>query len=539
MHEVPASQGGNYFPQTSNAYGHYSPPAQVDQQTMHSSTIGGTVNAVPGMSSPIQFQQPSSQQVSPVQEMPANFGQPHLMNNPSFEASLFDPNDPTLLNFSIQDLNFGNHYGALEFGMLGHMTSGAVNTPEMEGVDSMTNSNHGSISFEGSTNYNASGLPYSQGYQNWQTVGSRQGSTTNLLALQHNGMDAYAVADVTSSLTGTSPNSQSMDWNAPYQSNTMSPELAFTTPDHTRREETHRHRSTFPSDSRGLAQTPHRRDTKQIYASVTAPYPYTQRFHNLIKHLERHYPSDKRVRIARALSMIRPSFISLAKDLNNDDLIFMEQSFQRALVEYEDRWSMVGTPSIICRRTGEIVTCSKEFSLVTGWRKDVLLGKEPNLNVNFGSGSGTQTGTSTRGAATPRVPNFEVDSSLPQPVFITEIMDQDSVVYFFERFAELGFSASASSMPSAQCSLIRYKTKDDPGWGTKDERARIRDDGFVKRERGPSALGDDTGEIPACMTWLVKQDIFDMPMMIVINVSLGQSMMTFSCTDDWQFLPCI
>jgi hypothetical protein len=447
------------------------------------------------------------------------------MGNPAFEASLFD--DPMLLNLPISNYNFDNRYGALEFGMLGHMTSGAVNTPEMEMLDSL---GHGSMSYDGTPPFPTSNFPYTPGFQGWQTVGPRQGSTTNLWALQHNGMDAYAVADTTTSLTGASPHSQNQDWSAGYQSNTVSPETAFVQPDQTRNTDTHGHRhrksAPFPVDLGPLTHIKRRKDTKQIYASVTAPYPYTQRFHNLTTYLQRHFPTDKRLMIAKALATIRPTFIALTRDLSEDDLIFMEQSFQRALVEYEDRWQAVGTPSIICRRTGEIVSCNKEFSLVTGWRKDVLLGKEPNLNVNFGSSSGTHTGTSTRGPATPRIP-VDMDTSLPQPVFITEVMDQDSAVQFFERFAELGFSASSSSMPAGHCSLIKYKTKEDPGWSPEErlanERGRVKKhdgmkiDPFIKNEAG--ALGEQDGRIDMCMTWMVRQDIFDMPMMTVINVS--------------------
>lgn len=44
-------------------------------------------------------------------------------------GAFFDPSDPALFNFDLASMNFGNRYGALEFGMLGHMATGAGDTP--------------------------------------------------------------------------------------------------------------------------------------------------------------------------------------------------------------------------------------------------------------------------------------------------------------------------------------------------------------------------------------------------------------------------
>jgi PAS domain-containing protein len=435
---------------------------------------------------------------------------------------MIDPNDPSVFNFSLAELNFGNHYGALEFGMLGHMTSGAVNTPEMEVMDTMSHS--GRLSYDGTSSF-ASSFPFNQTFQPWQTS-TRQGSTSNLYALQHNGMDAFAVADTTASLAGTSPNSQNQDWNSAFQSSSaVSPEVRFVQPDETRHLESrsHRHRPAAFPPSYGLpAERTKRKTTKHIYDAVKAPYPYTQRFHNLTAFLLDRFPHEKRIRIAKALSAIRPSFIALTKDLSEDDLIFMEQAFQRQLIEYEDRWQSIGTPSIICRRTGEIVSCNKEFSLVTGWRRDVLVGKEPNLNVNFGSVSGTQTGTSSRGAVTPRIPTAEVDTSIPQPVFITEVFDHDSACEFWETFAEVGFSASASSMEGAICSINRYRTKDDPGWNPEDRlNESVKTDKHGNRIETVAVPPSSEKTIEMSHTWFVRRDIFDVPIMVVINVSVS------------------
>ena len=549
---MPVSQPGNYYHhgQTSSypQYGPLNQPGQMAPPMMDSQNMVGDFTSHPNVGSPTHFQQTSSQQVSPVQDMSTTMDQPSILGsagNNSFDSSFIDPNDPSLFNFNISDLNFGNHYGALEFGMLGHMSSGAVNTPDLDVMTSIGQPNQGSISYDSSSGF-PTNFSYNQQFQPWQNVGdsgSRQGSTTNLWTLQNNGMDAFAVGENTMSLPGTSPHSSSQDFNAGYQSGTLSPETQFAQPEQSRQQEMLRqsvsqahHQSRkpvpFPNDVNQPSTKKRRRDTSDIYTSVQAPYPYTQAFHGLTAFLQKRFPSKKVLKIAKALASIRPSFISCNKNLNHDDLIFMEKCFQRMLFEQEDFFGQTGTPSLVCRRTGEIAAVNKEFSLVTGWRRDVLLGKEPNLNVNMGgTGSGTQTGTSTRGAATPRNPNSnaEADSSRPQPVFLAELMDEDSVVQFYEDFAEMAFGAARSSIIGAECTLLKYKTKDDPGWGSEDRLAEdgtrvkkqgeIKTESLMKGEAGMNALGEKDGRVKCMMCWTVKRDMFDIPMLIVMNVS--------------------
>ncbi|EOD52503.1 putative c6 finger domain protein [Neofusicoccum parvum UCRNP2] len=217
----------------------------------------------------------------------------------------------------------------------------------------------------------------------------------------------------------------------------------------------------------------------EIYDSVTSPYPYTDGFHGLIALLKQRFSITKRSRIAKALASIRPSFIACTSTLNTDDLVFMEKSFQRTLYQYEDFINAHAVPTIICRRTGQIAAVSQEFSLLTGWKKDVLLGYEPNQNVNTG-------GSTTR-----------------------------------------------------SCKLIRYRTKEDlsalenmnikseeSGTGIKDHIGRNKAGSIftngntvVKLEGGAGAgrPGDKDGLINCMFCWSVKRDVFEVPMLIVMN----------------------
>ncbi|KAF2860569.1 hypothetical protein K470DRAFT_270617 [Piedraia hortae CBS 480.64] len=347
--------------------------------------------------------------------------------------------DPTFdgPSFNLADFNFGNHYGALEFGMLGHLSSGAVVSPDHE---------------------DHSGLPpYTPTYPyQMQPPSLPMMETSKPLTPIHgwppaNGLDAYNIGQ--NSLATA------------YMSPTSIPEPVLV--------------PSKPSTLDGFSDQsllPQRRSPADIYSSVEHPYSYPEAFHALTVLLQKRFPPKKLSRIAQSLSLIRPSFISCNSDLTKDDLIFMEKCFQRTLCEYEDFFHGSATPTIVCRRTGEIAAVSKEFSMVTGWERDVLLGKEPNRNVN---------GVNSESESSP-----ESSPRRPQAMFLAELLDEDSVVKFYEDFANVAFGAPRTSIIGEPCSILKYKTQ----------------------------KGDQAEERVRCsMCWLVKPDVFDMPMLIVLN----------------------
>ncbi|CAO3597813.1 unnamed protein product [Absidia cylindrospora] len=115
---------------------------------------------------------------------------------------------------------------------------------------------------------------------------------------------------------------------------------------------------------------------EQVYNSVRKPFNYAEGFHYLIQYVKQRMGRDDLMRISRALALIRPSFLALIMNLTEEDLVFMEKCFQRTLLEYEKLISFSGTPTVVWRRTGEVCLAGKEFSLLTQWTKDALLGKK-------------------------------------------------------------------------------------------------------------------------------------------------------------------
>ncbi|RAL62558.1 hypothetical protein DID88_004408 [Monilinia fructigena] len=339
-------------------------------------------------------------------------------------GAFFDPSNPALFNFDLEGLNFGNHYGALEFGMLGHMASGSAETPPQDSTSGMSQ-NVGDLGFNNNPAFN-NNPPFNQIYPHDAlsdfAVGMERQNGGNVFAnnnLHHGLPHAYAIA------TGGSQHSPSTD--ASPAASTMGYKIwaigqAWTVIN-SRKEES------GPSS---------------IYDTVHEPYSYTAGFHSLTAFIQKRFSPNKTLRIAKSLASIRPSFISCTKTLNRQDLVFMEKCFQRTLFEYEDFMLNCCTPTVVCRRTGEIAAANKEFTILTGWRKEVLLGNEANLNINTGNSGPSSSASSGRGSFTTLecAPLNLADSNTSgkaQPIFLAELLDDDSVIEFYEDFARLAF----------------------------------------------------------------------------------------------------
>jgi len=471
-----------------------------------------------------------------------------------YDAPFIDPTDPSFFNFDISSLNFGNQYGALEFGMLGHMASGAGETPDDSTLMGSMNSNIPFDSSESPQQYSTAGPNYSYGYpyQNSITVPSRHNSTSHNYPVgmqtdaNSNFPNAFAIGEG-GSISSTSPGNTGLDFNNYNSSPVQNPHFfGQKGPQHDLARQAQQMRTTFQASD--ISQEPtnrkRKRDPSHIYSSVKAPYSYTTGFHSLIAFIQARFSPPKTLRIAKAIASIRPSFIACTKELNRDDLIFMEKCFQRTLLQYDDFLSAYGSPTLICRRTGEIAAVSKEFSLLTGWQRDVLLGKEANHNINNGGASGAVT----RGTATPSktntgagsAPNTSDPTARPQPIFLAELLDDDDVIDFYEDFAKMAFGDSRGYVVRP-CKLLKYRTRDDAGGGWAAGReSRTGSDGGGKNgdaaelrhsrrdtqgqlfsgEAGMNVLGEKDGKVNCMFCWSIKRDVFDIPMMVVMNVSL-------------------
>ncbi|KAL3471691.1 transcription activator of gluconeogenesis acuK [Aspergillus californicus] len=464
-----------------------------------------------------------------------------------FAGPFFDPSDPAIFNFDLSNVNFENRYGALEFSMLGHMATGVGDSPD-------SGTHRGSMGRSGSTQFASTpitgaaafgespgnqqpfmfGDPLLNEWPSGQSSGqahvnvgvypqSSQGNVMPGHLTKHDAPHAFAIESGPTSFASPGATASPQMNNPSYEdpSSAYNNIVQKSNGLSVNGQQRHPTISTPSLKHQSLQMNKRRqRNPSAVYENVKEPYAYTSRFHNLTAFIQRRFSPKKTLQIAKALASIRPSFIATTKTLNRDDLIFMEKCFQRTLWEYEDFINACGTPTIVCRRTGEVAAVGKEFSILTGWKKEVLLGKEPNLNVNTGGSSAPNSRTYT-----PRGSSGESATGRPHPVFLAELLDDDSVVEFYEDFARLAFGDSRGSVTTTT-KLIKYKTKEDMDAAAQSDDSHRWNNhlrkGGIANEAGMNQLGFKDGKVECAYCWTVKRDVFDIPMLIVMN-----------------FLPCI
>lgn len=561
-----------FTPQPFNLFN--TPVASMPPPSIHERSTSFTQQSPPGTI--FQINQPLTSPTATRQM--SNMSVPTV----AWHETLFGAEDPSLLNFDVSSMNFGNHYGALEFGMLDRMANGAGHTP-----DSETQTQRGSV---GQYAMPFSGIGESPHFALSETGiidWTQQPPLYNQIHRQASGPHAFAIEsnqhfaspEARQHSPETLKHSESpfnehplanlpKHVQLPSQSTHHTPFLPLTTTSASTTMPAPTSISTPQLTSKAQPLTRKRpRDPSQIYTNVTTPHPYTTNFHHLITYLQTRFgrSAPATLAIAKSLASIRPSFIATTKTLNREDLIFMEKCFQRTLWEYEGFIEGVGTPTIVARRTGEIAAVGKEFQILTGWKKSVLLGREANLNVNVGNsdrrnlGSGRDTGAKGTGTNTPALQQQNTNAQQgdgtnvdaergPRPVFLAELLDDDSVVEFYEDFARLAFGDSRGSVMS-KGKLLKYRTREDEiaanlkreaaaqeaqealGVSPSDVKDGIRPpnkrlDSFagnlkkgISGEKGMQKLGENDGKVECAYCWTVKRDVFDIPMLIVMNVS--------------------
>ena len=529
---------------------------------MSSSPYGppqSSMAAFPGSAGPMQT---SMQSMAPAIETPVALNACSIQDFGT--GSMLDTNDLSQYNFDLASYNFGNHYGALEFGMLGHMSSGAAETEPSDAMSQMNPASGGMFGAPGgvapttfSSESPLSGqmqFGYSQdtGLTDWRPPTRPESNVrqsgndyhtyfTGDGLIKKENIDGLIV-DSTVGSAFASPSSDSLSYNhqpvfddsspksaQPMTAPSSAPTSRPTTQEHPSlpRESTNRPLPPSGKDRNGVTKAKNssvfafssrRGDPSAIYAAVTEPWSYTNGFHNLTAYLKRRFSPADILRIAKALGSIRPSFLIATATLRKEDLLFMEKCFQRTLWEYDGYIAACGTPTVVCRRTGEVAAVGREFCHLTGWKKDVLLGQAPNLNVNTG---GSRSGTTTPGtAAAPS--GAPADAERLHPIFLAELLDDDSVLAFFDDFARLAFGDPRGSKRTTY-RLLRYKTSENnarAAGSTKDAEGNNGDDrSRRKRARGHDAggtratdLGKD-GKIECSCSWTVKRDPFDLPLL--------------------------
>lgn len=222
---------------------------------------------------------------------------------------------------------------------------------------------------------------------------------------------------------------------------------------------------TSPLVSHHIYQT-----VQDIYSNPVINFDYPLSYHSLTYFLRNRFAvSDKNTEterttkrknfliILKLIASYRPTFISLHNSLLQPyDIHFLEMSFQRCLLDYENLSRLNASPTIIWRRTGEIVSISNDLVNLLG---------------------------------------LSISEILSKRTFIMELMyDDASIVEYFRLFKSVAVGNLHLTIVT-KCKLIKRLAG-------------------AKVAQTNTKLGD-SDFIEFCSVWTVKRDLFDLPMMVV------------------------
>ncbi|KIM53950.1 hypothetical protein SCLCIDRAFT_97185, partial [Scleroderma citrinum Foug A] len=101
-------------------------------------------------------------------------------------------------------------------------------------------------------------------------------------------------------------------------------------------------------------------------AGLLKPYDYVKGYARLSRWMDRNVSKQSKQQILQPLSVLRPKFRAVAQSLRDIDLVFIEEAFERLLLDYDRVFSAMGVPACLWRRTGEIYKGNREFSELVG-----------------------------------------------------------------------------------------------------------------------------------------------------------------------------
>ncbi|TPX63206.1 hypothetical protein SpCBS45565_g06753 [Spizellomyces sp. 'palustris'] len=195
----------------------------------------------------------------------------------------------------------------------------------------------------------------------------------------------------------------------------------------------------------------------KIEAGLLKPYNYVNGYTRLQKWMDSHMPAPSRQRILNVMGIFRPMFRSVAQSLTDYDLVLVEESFERLLLEYDRVFSSMGIPACLWRRTGEIWKSNKEFASLVG---------------------------------------IPIEQLREGKTCIYELMNEDSAVNYWEKYGNIAFDAGQKAVLTS-C-VLRNPADDTAPDG----------EGLV-RHKGK--------EVQCCFSFTIRRDRYNIPLLIAGN----------------------
>ncbi|KAH8913966.1 hypothetical protein BT69DRAFT_1290899, partial [Atractiella rhizophila] len=186
-------------------------------------------------------------------------------------------------------------------------------------------------------------------------------------------------------------------------------------------------------------------------AGLLRPYNHVAGYTRLMRWIESNMSLAGRQRTLQTLSEFRPAFRAVAASLTDLDLVFIEEAFERMMLDYDRVFSAMGIPACLWRRTGEIYKGNKEFAELIG---------------------------------------VSIDQLRDGRLAVYELMAEESAVNYWEKYGNIAFNASQKAVLTT-CVLVNQTTQAQAQAGKKK-----------KKEPMPEAL------INCCFSFTIRRDSY-------------------------------
>lgn len=210
-------------------------------------------------------------------------------------------------------------------------------------------------------------------------------------------------------------------------------------------------------------------------AGLLKPYNYVKGYARLSRWMDRNVSQESKQQILQPLSVLRPKFRAIAQSLRDLDLVFIEEAFERMLLDYDRVFSAMGVPACLWRRTGEIYKANREFT--------ELIGVEGYMMR---------------------------DGRL----CIYELMAEESAVNYWEKYGHVAFDSSQKAVLTS-C-VLRYKPVLNLG-SVSPVISKVSLPGMGYTQRDEENEPTEEGFINCCFSFTIRRDKWGIPSMIVGN----------------------
>ncbi|CAL1710089.1 unnamed protein product [Somion occarium] len=203
-------------------------------------------------------------------------------------------------------------------------------------------------------------------------------------------------------------------------------------------------------------------------AGLLKPYNYVKGYARLSRWMDKNVSQESKQKILQPLSVLRPKFRSIAQSesLTDIDLVFIEEAFERLLLDYDRVFSAMAIPACLWRRTGEIYKANREFAELVG--VDGYMLRDGRL-------------------------------------CIYELMAEDSAVNYWEKYGHVAFDSNQKAVLTS-C-VLRYKPV-LPTSGAATPANALGKGGETKPEER---------FISCCFSFTIRRDPYGIPTLIVGN----------------------